>query len=197
MSMFSLGTVDLMVQSFDGFDRPNTAQLVTVLSDGVSTHHQVLQSGSVLYLQAGISGVVVEPADIATLRGYADSHETVLFTDGNGNTTDVRVLEFSAKDLTLWWEFSAMLLESDEETVSQPGTALAASAAKTATNIKVDSVAGLVAGDSVRIGYLGRYETRTLTTVGTSGSGGTGLSFTDPLDLDHAVDERVVEVSGS
>lgn len=114
MSLFRLGAVTpLLVQNFDGFDRPNTAQLVALLGTTTSTGDQVLQQGSTPWLQAGISGTVLSEADVATLRGYYLTREPVRFVDGNGNATDVRVLEFKATDHTDWWEFTAQLLESD------------------------------------------------------------------------------------
>lgn len=75
------------------------------------------------------------------------------------------------------------------------GTLLAAPAAAGATNIKVDSVTGLTAGDFVRIGYVGHYETRELTVVGTTGPSGSGLTFAIPLTRDHALGEWVIEVT--
>jgi hypothetical protein len=75
------------------------------------------------------------------------------------------------------------------------GSILSAPAAAGAVNIKVDSVAGLIVGDFVRIGYLGHYETRVLTFVGTALAGGTGISFAIPLTRDHGLDEWVVEVT--
>jgi hypothetical protein len=75
------------------------------------------------------------------------------------------------------------------------GTILAAPAAAGATNIKVDSVTGLTANDYVRIGYVGHYETRQLTAVGTTGPSGTGLTFAVPLTRDHGLDEWVIEVT--
>lgn len=76
------------------------------------------------------------------------------------------------------------------------GTLLAAPAAAGATNIKVDSVTGLTAGDFIRIGNSGGYETRQIETVGTAGSGGTGVSFEVPLTQSHSIDQWVNEVSG-
>lgn len=75
------------------------------------------------------------------------------------------------------------------------GTILAAPAVAGATNIKVDSVTGLAQGDFVRIGYVGHYETRQLTTVGTIGPSGSGLTFAIPLTRDHGLDEWVIEVT--
>ena len=78
------------------------------------------------------------------------------------------------------------------------GTVLAAPAVAGATNIKVDAVtgSGLIApGNFIRIGYVGHYETRTVTTVGTIGAGGTGVSFAIPLTRDHGLDEWVIVVA--
>lgn len=89
------------------------------------------------------------------------------------------------------------LLDHDNaaEIKTVTGTILAAPAVAGATNIKVDAVTGLVAGDFVRIGYVGHYETRVLTVVGTIGPSGTGLDFAIPLTRDHALDEWVIEVT--
>ena len=75
------------------------------------------------------------------------------------------------------------------------GTILSAPAAAGSTNVRVDSVANLVVGDFVRIGYLGHYETRQLTAVGTALAGGTGITFAIPLTRDHSLDEWVIEVT--
>lgn len=78
------------------------------------------------------------------------------------------------------------------------GTVLSAPAVAGATNVKVDAVTGssaLTPGDIVRIGYVGHYESRTLTAVGTAGPSGTGISFTIPLTRDHGLDEWVVKVT--
>lgn len=78
------------------------------------------------------------------------------------------------------------------------GTILAAPAVAGALNVKVDAVTGssaLAPGDVVRIGYVGHYETRTLTAVGTAGSAGTGLTFGIPLTRDHGLDEWVIKVT--
>jgi hypothetical protein len=75
------------------------------------------------------------------------------------------------------------------------GTILSAPAAAGSVNVRVDSVAALAIGDFVRIGYLGHYETRQLTAVGTALAGGTGITFATPLTRDHGLDEWVVEVT--
>jgi hypothetical protein len=78
------------------------------------------------------------------------------------------------------------------------GTILAAPCVAGATNIKVDAVtgSGLIApGNFIRVGYVGHYETRTVTTVGTIGPSGSGVSFAVPLTRDHGLDEWVIVVA--
>ena len=75
------------------------------------------------------------------------------------------------------------------------GTVLAAPAASGATNVKVDAVTSLAAGEFIRIGYTDHYETREITAVGTAGPAGTGVTFAVPLTRDHALDEWVVKVA--
>lgn len=84
---------------------------------------------------------------------------------------------------------------SADEVKTITGTLLAAPAAIGAVNVKVDSVTGLSIGTVVRLGYVGHYETRTLTVVGTALAGGTGITFAAPLKRDHSLDEWVVVVA--
>jgi hypothetical protein len=66
-------------------------------------------------------------------------------------------------------------------------TTLAAAANAGDTNVKVASVTGMVAGNTLTIDSAGANpETVTITTVGTSGSGGTGVTFTPALAFAHA-----------
>jgi hypothetical protein len=82
-----------------------------------------------------------------------------------------------------------------EEIKTVTGTTLAAPAVAGATNLKVGSVTALIVGDFVRVGYVGHYETRELSFVGTTGPAGTGISFVVPLSRDHGLGEWVIEVT--
>lgn len=113
---------------------------------------------------------------------------TTVGTAGGGNT----IVENSAG--------GGLLIDhgNGEEIKTVIGTILAAPAVAGATNIKVDAVTGsslLVVGDIIRIGYVGHYESRTLTAVGTIGPSGTGLTFAIPLTRDHGLDEWVIRVA--
>jgi hypothetical protein len=71
-------------------------------------------------------------------------------------------------------------------------TTLAAAASAGATNIKVVSVSGLVAGDWLLIGGV---EYHQITTVGTAGSGGSGVTLTSALSAGYASGATVVETA--
>jgi hypothetical protein len=66
-------------------------------------------------------------------------------------------------------------------------TTLSAAASAGATNIKVASVTGMVAGNTLTVDPTGSNpETVTISTVGTAGAGGTGITFTPALAFAHA-----------
>lgn len=86
---------------------------------------------------------------------------------------------------------------SNADAGSGLATTLAAAAAIGDTSIKVASVTGAAAGDYVRINVAGALaEYRRIDVVGTSGSGGTGLQFRDPLLKAHASGVAAVEAVG-
>jgi hypothetical protein len=66
-------------------------------------------------------------------------------------------------------------------------TTLAADASAGDTNIKVASVSGLLAGDTITVDSTGAGpQTVTIAAVGTAGSAGTGVTFTPALSAGHA-----------
>lgn len=130
------------------------------------------------FVRIGAAGVAATEANSEVLK------VTTVGTAGGGNT----VVENSAGGGCLLDHANA----AEVKTVT--GTILAAPSVAGATNIKVDSVTGLTANDYIRIGYVGHYETRQLTAVGTTGPSGTGLDFAIPLTRDHGLDEWVIEV---
>lgn len=133
------------------------------------------------FVRVGAAGVAATEADSEVLRVI-----TVGTIGGGGTGLDV---ENSAGGGALLDHANA----AEVKTIT--GTILAAPAAAGATNVKVDSVSGLAIGDFVRIGYVGHYETRVLTAVGTALAAGTGLTFAIPLTRDHAADEWCIEVT--
>jgi hypothetical protein len=123
----------------------------------------------------------------------------VAATEANSEVVKVKVLGTAgATDTEIENSAGGGLLidhANGAEAKTVTGTLLAAAAAAGATNIKVDSVTAIDPLDFVRIGYVGHYETRQVTAVGTAGPAGTGLTFAIPLTRDHAVDEWVIEVT--
>lgn len=114
--MFALGTVDpLLVDKFSGFDLPPRAQLVTLISDGVSPGpDQVVQSSGTPFRTATITGTITEAVDLATLRGYDVTIEEITFVDGSGNETPVRIVGLQVEDLTDWWTFGATIIATGD-----------------------------------------------------------------------------------
>ena len=287
LSIGSIASTDIMDDTFSGFDYPNNAFVVPLLGDGTSTYNVVLQQSALTVRQAAVS-CVLDTADSLTLRGYYESREVVTFTDGEGDATDVRLLDFTrALRFGGYWSCTFTVMESDtaaigpgvgvpvagldttlaadpavgavilkvasvttvtvgqfvrvgaagiaatdanseivrvltvgttgsggtglgiesdtgggmvldranaDEVKTITGTLLAAPAALAAVNVKVDSVTGLATNTVLRFGYLGHYETRTATVVGTAGVAGTGIDFAVPLKHDHGLDAWVVVV---
>ncbi len=81
-------------------------------------------------------------------------------------------------------------------------TALSATAAAGATNVKIASVNNLAAGDQLTIGQPGYTETVTIQDVGTTGATGTGATFSPALARFHysgdpAVDATNVNVTNA
>lgn len=76
-------------------------------------------------------------------------------------------------------------------------TTLSADAEIGSTNLKVASVTGLAVGDYLRFGESAEYEVRKLTFVGTTGAGGTGVSFDFPTAKRHRSGDNAFEQSTS
>lgn len=111
---FTLGDVALfLVEGYDGFDRPNTAQLVALLGDGTNSgNDQVLQEGSSPWRQAGITATLTSREDVQLLRGYYDTREEITLIDGDGEEHGVRIFEFGAQAFTGWWTCAMQLIET-------------------------------------------------------------------------------------
>jgi hypothetical protein len=83
---------------------------------------------------------------------------------------------------------------SGRHDVTSTTTTLSAAAAVGATNVKLASVTGLVVGNTITIDSTGADpETVTMTSVGSPGATGTGVSFTPALAFAHASGATVVK----
>ena len=72
-------------------------------------------------------------------------------------------------------------------------TTLAASTSFGATNIKVASVSGLAAGDHVTVDTGSGAETRAISSVGTAGAGGTGVTVATAFNMVHIAAATVTD----
>lgn len=77
--------------------------------------------------------------------------------------------------------------------VEVDATTVALDAPAGSTNVKLTSVTGLVVGDYLRIGWGADWEVRRLTFVGTAGAGGTGVSFIEPTQVPHRLNDIALE----
>jgi hypothetical protein len=131
----------------------------------------------------------------ATYNGPADVADPVA-TNWNALPSggDGHYVVIDQQDDTYTYSCSQNAGCSGRHDLSSTTTTLSAAAAVGATNVKLASVTGLVSGNTITIDSTGANpETVTLTTVGTSGATGTGVSFTPALAFAHASGSAVVK----
>jgi hypothetical protein len=107
---------------------------------------------------------------------------------------DVEVNELSAAKIAHAMPGATQVVGTAAETGGGADTTLAADAAIGATNIKVTAVTGMSVGDYLRIGDAGETEIHKITVVGTTGSGGTGVTLDAALIRDHDTGDQLREV---
>lgn len=116
---------------------------------------------------------------------------------GNCEVRDLRIGTVqTAKDTpdgAFAWETSLDLRARyrDNATAKITPTTLAAASSIGATNVKVTSVTGMAIGDELTIETAGLVETRTITTVGTAGAGGTGITVGLAFSYAHGSGDAV------
>lgn len=153
-------------------------QSVTNLGAGspIAIDEGNVENGTVLSATNSSSATLVEPSAagattvfVSSVTGFAAGH----------------VLDF---DLGLVGSLSNF----EQGTIQTVGTAqrtattLAAASSAGDTNIKVTSVSNMVAGEAISVDSGANVEYRTIQTVGTAGSGGTGVTLTAALTNAHA-----------
>lgn len=96
---------------------PEFAHVAQLISDGTVGSFAVLQSSAPAFRQSARTWTLVEEADAATLRGYAESKDTVTFEEEDGTTRPVVVMDYDQQlDGTDIWTVSALLLEMGDPT---------------------------------------------------------------------------------
>jgi hypothetical protein len=128
---------------------------------------------------------VVGPSSGQTSDNTEPFKVTAIGTAGTGGS-GLTVANDSGNGLTYGHQL-------DDQILPAIGSTLAASASAGATVMKVADTSVYQVGDRVTVGVRGTYEIVVLTSVGTSGSGGTGIGFTGtPLVGPHASGEFAV-----
>jgi hypothetical protein len=113
---------------------------------------------------------------------------------------DGHYVVIDGSDDTFYYQCSQNASCAGVHDLASTTTTLSAASAVGATNVKLASVTGLVGGNTITIDSTGANpETVTMTTVGTSGATGTGVTFTPALAFAHASGATVVKngVSGT
>ena len=107
---------------------------------------------------------------------------------------DGHYVVIDSSDDTYYYSCSQNAGCSGVHDLSSTTTTLSAAAAVGATNVKLASVTGLVVGNTITIDSTGANpETVTMTTVGTAGAAGTGVTFAPALAFAHASGATVVK----
>ena len=137
------------------------------------------------------SAVGLLAALLLTVPAGALGGQTTLAAPASAGATNIKVASVSSMTPGV-----ALIVDSagSPETVTATAVGTAASTATTlaaassvgATNIKVTSVTGFTVGHQVSIDAGANNEVGTIASVGTAGSGGTGVTLTAPLTNAHA-----------
>lgn len=117
------GTMGVLVvnpQRVDGWVYEQTAERVPLLSDGTSTHDEVIQQGSQSSLSAHLTGKFTDFDDVATLREYARTKEVVTFYDPEEATSHTCVVFTFAVSRQVYfiWDWDMTLVEASDVTGS-------------------------------------------------------------------------------
>lgn len=145
-----------------------------------------------------ISQTVINPSD--TFNGVLQPILGMDYLSKQGCEVDFSMPQFAGANLALavLGATSAVTLATDVAAPTYIATTLAAAAVAGDTNIKVTAITGAALGQWIRIdvtaGALAEY--RQIDVVGTVGSGGTGISFRNPLRQNHASGVAVVQANG-
>jgi hypothetical protein len=169
----------------------------TPLAAAVSPGDTVIKVPSVTNLGAG-STIAIDEGNVenATVQSAANSSSATLVEPSSAGATTVFVSSVTGFAAGHVLDFDLALVGSlanfEQGTLQTVGTAqrtattLAAASSAGDTNIKVASVTNMVAGEAISVDSGANVEYRTIQTVGTAGSGGTGVTLTSGLANAHA-----------
>ncbi len=112
-------------------------------------------------------------------------------TTAQTGVTDVEVVSsasFPVGKIVTGLSGSRVIVDKPDATHLRTGGSATMSAASVvgANNIRLNSVAGFAVGHTLQVGYSDRLETVPITSVGTTGATGTGITVDPPLAFAHA-----------
>ena len=117
-----LGELELMQAAFSGFNYPPAVRSIALLSSGAGAGNAVLQSSGHGFRQASLAWLAPSADEKDDARAYYEASTAIPYTDHNGDTTLVRILEFSSQlRVGDYWDCTATLIEADE---SEPAPVL-------------------------------------------------------------------------
>lgn len=119
----SLGSATpLWDDEFTGFAYPNHKQVIALLaSSATPSGNSVLQEGAKGYREAVLSFTAPDTTQKDLVRGYEETSETITYTDADGSTCDVRVLEFESREVIAdEWAITVRLQQLTEPVPYEP-----------------------------------------------------------------------------
>lgn len=174
----SVGAGDLFYRDYDALDTDPWVAVGATTDDNVWRHTQTLY--------------------VPDINGSPGPLAGTDYLQEEGAELEFSVLEMTAAIIALLMPGSESTTATGADvgggavgTLSSPITAFQTLA------IKVDSVTNLAVGDYIKVGTAGNAETRKVTRVGTTGSGGTGIDVEYPFLLNHASGVAFIEVDGN
>ena len=110
---FSIGSIDpFKVETFQGFDYPETTTILVLLENAVgSSDNAVVQASGLPFREAQISGTL-DGTDAAALRAIYEAQAAVAFVDDAATSYNVLVRGLSLTRIFVdLWTYSCSLLE--------------------------------------------------------------------------------------
>lgn len=175
---------DFFVGAPMSIDTGANLEYVTVTAVGTQARTTTLAAA----VSAGATNV-----KLANTTGL--SNGDTLNIDTTGAMEPVTITNVGSSTLNTTTTGASTTIAAGSTTVAAGSTTLAAASAAGATNVKVASVTNFFPSQTITLDAGANLETATVAAVGTSGSGGTGLTLAAALVNAHASGAAVVAVT--
>ncbi len=195
----AVGATNIKVSSNAGFVAGQTITIDT--GTGLEESRVITTVGS-----GGATG-----GGLTLTTALANAHATGAFVDGSGITLSAGLAKAHASGAAVSGSgvtFAAPLANAHASgrpiydaaatgvTTVAAATTLAADAAAGATNVKVAATTGFAAGQTITIDAAGTPETKVISSVGSAGPTGSGLTLTNALGSAHATGATLTATGG-